>query len=718
MLVAPRVDDSSAGPANLYVLAVGVSLYQRVELRLKYPSKDACDLANIFKQQEGHLFEKVGTTVLVDEQATVARIKAGLVWLMKQTTDNDMAIVMLAGHGINDSRLGYCFLAVDYDPDPELLVSTVVTEGELRDLLSRIAGKRLFVIDTCHAGQLYAGQRRYRNVPDLSRFIRELQQARPTLVSLLASTGEQLAAESPEWGNGAFTKALVEGLNGGADRAKRGVVYVTPLYSYVCERVKELTHGDQTPTISMPDGVLLDFPLALTESELARHRTADELAREQAELELAGRNARNVRQRQELTRSQDVTANTEILLAPPVQLAAASLAVKKTERPPVSSSESGRLPAPVHGPPQPMTQASFITQRLPTLQKRPQSVTTLAWTRLRLLPARFGKLVAGLAVFAALAASLFGLYYLLVIRQRQSGPAAGVDVRVIVVKTEDVAPSFRAPAVVKKAEPQPLRIIGDGTVLKVVAENTAVQLNTVLVQLDSQDKFSKELTELKDRLTFYRKKLDDAKAKGKLEQERDAQQKISEKQTRLEQVEALIKNSQLLAPRVGVVSKALVKVGQEVTAGTEVVSFADKALAAEIKIPAIEAQDMKVGLAVQMSSSGGAISARISSLRTEGDYATVDFALPDDTSAKPGDELKLQKAPLSHVVRLPAAALLEGSKVYVARDGKAAVVPVTVADREGDAVLVQGLPSGEQVIIDRLEELHEGEAVRVPTATP
>lgn len=356
VLVRARTADGPAVPANLYVLAVGVSRYHRGELKLQYPAKDARDLGMVFQKQEGHLFEKVRTTVLVDKDATVARIKAGLNWLIKQTTDNDMAIVMLAGHGINDARIGYCFLSVDYDPDPEQLLSTAVTEGELRDLLTRISGKRLFIIDTCHAGQLYAGQRRYRNVPHLGRFIRELQVARPTLVSLLASTGDQLAAESSDWGNGAFTKALIEGLKGSADRSGRGVVYVTPLYSYVCERVKELTSGDQTPTISMPDGVLLDFPLAITEVEMARQQAAAELAREQAE-QLACKEADELAQRQ---------AAEEIIRSHPG-----------------SQAQSQGLVGAHAMNQHPVVQELASTKPAPTVQQIPQSPTPPAKTRIQ-----------------------------------------------------------------------------------------------------------------------------------------------------------------------------------------------------------------------------------------------------------------------------------------------------------------------------------------------
>ena len=363
-------------------------------------------------------------------------------------------------------------------------------------------------------------------------------------------------------------------------------------------------------------------------------------------------------------------------------------------------------PAPVQRPITPMVEPAKPIQPVaaPVERPLPQPVVQTPPEK----SGGAGKLFVILLIVAALA---FTAYYFLVLRQPP--PPAAVSVNVSIAKPEDVTRSFAAAAVVKSAEPQPLKIEGDGTVTKVVAENTEVQPDTVLVELDTQSKFAKELTELHERLSFYQKKLDAAKTKGKADQLRDAQQKISEKQQRLEQVEALVKKAQLMAPRSGAVSKVLVKVGQAVTAGTEVVSLTDKALAAEIKIPAIEAQGMKVGQDAQLSSSAGALTAKVAALRTEGDYATVQYSLPENAAAKPGDELKLQKAPLSQVVRLPTAALLEGGKVFVLRDGKAATVPVTVADREGDAVLLQGLPSGEQVIVSRPTELHEGTAVRV-----
>jgi len=77
-----------------------------------------------------------------------------------------------------------------------------------------------------------------------------------------ASTGRQYSLENPVWNNGAFTKALVEGLNGAADYRKTGRITYKMLDVYVSERVKALTGGRQTPVTIIPQGVP-DFPIAV-----------------------------------------------------------------------------------------------------------------------------------------------------------------------------------------------------------------------------------------------------------------------------------------------------------------------------------------------------------------------------------------------------------------------------------------------------------------------
>ncbi len=300
-------------------------------------------------------------------------------------------------------------------------------------------------------------------------------------------------------------------------------------------------------------------------------------------------------------------------------------------------------------------------------------------------------------------------YYFMVYKPKQEPPP--INVQLSVAKIEDVPRLYPSPAEVKKAVPQTFKLESDGTVAKVAAENDEVAAEAPLVVLDTDAQYEKELTELHTRIEQLQKKLESAK--GKLKQ--DTQTKLDEKLARVSVVENLQKKSKVLAVRPGTVSKVLVKVGDAVTAGTEAASVTDKALTVEVKVPALEAQGLKAGSEAKLSSgaapNGGTIAAQIIGIKTEGEFASLALSLPLDTAAKPGDKLSLQHGMLEKVVRLPAAAVMDGNKVYLNSAGKATVRQVVVADRDGDSVLVQGLADGDAVILSRPPELHEGTAV-------
>jgi uncharacterized caspase-like protein len=92
--------------------------------------------------------------------------------------------------------------------------------------------------------------------------VNDLSSAENGAVVFASSTGRQYSLEKDEWANGAFTKALIEGLNGGADYTKKGSITVNMLDLFVSERVKELSAGTQTPATAKPASVP-DFPFAI-----------------------------------------------------------------------------------------------------------------------------------------------------------------------------------------------------------------------------------------------------------------------------------------------------------------------------------------------------------------------------------------------------------------------------------------------------------------------
>lgn len=257
---ASRTENAALLRPKLYLLAVGVSQYQQPDLRLRFAAKDAADVVAAFRLQTSALYQAVEVKQLVDAQATKGSVLDGLEWLQRQTTARDIAVLFLAGHGVTDPGTGsYYFLP--YDAEMSAMKRTMIPESEIRESLSAIAGKVILFVDSCHSGKVFSGTQT-RGPADLSGLIGQLASAESGVIVFAASTGRQSSQESVMWNNGAFTKAIIEGLSGRADYKKSGHVTVNMLELYLSERVKELTGGQQTPTTAKP-ATIPDFPIAI-----------------------------------------------------------------------------------------------------------------------------------------------------------------------------------------------------------------------------------------------------------------------------------------------------------------------------------------------------------------------------------------------------------------------------------------------------------------------
>ena len=127
-------------------------------------------------------------------------------------------------------------------------------------------GKVVMFIDACHAGR---GIERTRIVTrgggaaaDITGLVNELTSTENGIVMFASSTGRELSTERDDWQNGAFTKAVIEGLAGKADYNKDGSISVKELDLCVSERVKELSEKKQHPVARLPE-TIKDFPPAL-----------------------------------------------------------------------------------------------------------------------------------------------------------------------------------------------------------------------------------------------------------------------------------------------------------------------------------------------------------------------------------------------------------------------------------------------------------------------
>ncbi|MDH3743302.1 MAG: caspase family protein, partial [Hyphomicrobiales bacterium] len=248
--IAVRAPDVAEPRRNrLFVLAIGVDDYTEFNQDLSFAAADAKAILSAAKKFAGRLHQTVIGTLVADGERiapTAANITTALK-LLAQVRSDDTVIVFLAGHGINDGA-DYLFLPRDarqsggrWDP------KTVINWRKLQDALAATKGRRVMVIDTCHAGNAFN-----------PRLIKDADDANITI--LAATDADTLAEERAALGHGVFTHALLKGLGGAADAGSDGEVEVGELGRFIKQSVRGLTDGKQSPVAHLP--VSGDFTVA------------------------------------------------------------------------------------------------------------------------------------------------------------------------------------------------------------------------------------------------------------------------------------------------------------------------------------------------------------------------------------------------------------------------------------------------------------------------
>lgn len=246
---------------TLWFLGVGVSKYAKSSQNLEYADKDAISLGKALKAQEGKLFAKVKTKVLTNSDATVTNIKRAVHKFLMQAKKEDIVVLFIAGHGLEDEQNLY-YIAYDSDGDePYTGLEVSYFENYLR---KRPTGqKAVFWMDICHAGAY--GTSKPKVGLTAEEAVSMLADETDTIV-FASSSGREESLESEYYGNGhgAFTYALLSGLNGDADLKmgdRDGFVNLLELTFFVTKQVPKLTESQQHPTIPSISH-LRDYPLA------------------------------------------------------------------------------------------------------------------------------------------------------------------------------------------------------------------------------------------------------------------------------------------------------------------------------------------------------------------------------------------------------------------------------------------------------------------------
>ena len=234
-------------PGRAWALVVGINRYRHAE-PLNYAVNDARAVAGAL----GRLgFSDV--RVLLDEQATKAAIEQTIYGDLKDKMGpSDRLFVFFAGHGISvplprGGEEGY-LIPVDGDPErPEL---TAIPMDEIKKMGKRVPAKHIFfAIDSCFSGFALTRDATLAATPDAA-LLSALEE--PVVQVLTAGRKGQKAVETE--GHGLFTRRLLDGLEGRADRDRRGFVTVTQLAAWLTPRVTRDSEGRQHPQFSALEG--------------------------------------------------------------------------------------------------------------------------------------------------------------------------------------------------------------------------------------------------------------------------------------------------------------------------------------------------------------------------------------------------------------------------------------------------------------------------------
>ena len=270
-LVEERLSGGRAAPAaaqrgTLYLLAVGINRFDAAGSKslasLEFAERDAKEIARTLGARAGKLFTEARVRVLSDGESVKptrsAILEAMRFW--QQAGPNDTVVLFLASHGISDRLGNYYFVPRDARREEVEAVlggrndsgeaSTLIGWREIFDALSKSAGRRLLIIDTCKASSAEGAQ--------AASTLRK-RSAASRFPLLLASRADEDSQEYPPARHGLFTHTLLQALGGRADVNGDHALSVAELFGYAAPQVQALHDprvGPQTPQVVAPERLL------------------------------------------------------------------------------------------------------------------------------------------------------------------------------------------------------------------------------------------------------------------------------------------------------------------------------------------------------------------------------------------------------------------------------------------------------------------------------
>ncbi len=208
---------------DCYVLSAGVDNYRNAP-KLTGCQNDARNTSTAFKTQQGTVFRKVESEVLLDGKATRAAILEKFQNFANRGAAGDFMVLFLSGHGgrTNGNKTWF-FLTFDYQPKNE--AATTLNDKQILDAGDALIKQKknvVIVIDACFCGQLYKTAEpylgRYKNAQDGG------------MILMLSSSAEQTSASMSEYSP--FAKAFADAMTASGDLNRDGRITLAEIKEY------------------------------------------------------------------------------------------------------------------------------------------------------------------------------------------------------------------------------------------------------------------------------------------------------------------------------------------------------------------------------------------------------------------------------------------------------------------------------------------------------
>lgn len=270
---AGAVPRQAPAKGRLIMLAIGINEFINVPARRKqalpdlgYAAQDAQEFAKALQRSSQGLFREVKAVLLndfTDIKPDQAEIRKALA-VLEEAGPDDTVVLFLASHGFSDKAGNYFFLSRDGKYEEVVGVvraanalgqaPSLMEGNEFFDALRKTAGRRILIVDTCHAKKIEG---------TLDTHTLRKRSAASSFAFMVAAKGDQDSQEYDPGGHGLFTYALLESFKAPADTNADGVVSLSEAFRNLAPMVEKLHDrraGSQTPQLIVPRS-LADQPL-------------------------------------------------------------------------------------------------------------------------------------------------------------------------------------------------------------------------------------------------------------------------------------------------------------------------------------------------------------------------------------------------------------------------------------------------------------------------